>query len=109
MSERQMNHDIRDFRQPMVTSLGIMLGFLLGFLGQWAIRDENEIAIRNLSEAIVAGALIAAICMMLLVLYRLLDNCYDLTRAGYYYRRTFRLYMAAICLAFAGVAAALFV
>jgi hypothetical protein len=104
-----MNQDIRDFRQPMVTSLGIILGFLLGFLGQWAIKDNGESAIQGRADWVVVLTLMAAISMMLLVLYRLLNNRYPQQRAGHYYQHTFQLYMLSIVVAFSGVVAALFV
>ena len=107
--DNQMNHDIRDFRQPMVTSLGIILGFLLSFLGQWAIENESGTAISSRADLLVALTLIIAVVLMLLVLYRLLNNRYDSSRAGHYYQCTFQLYMIAVCIAFSGVAAALFI
>lgn len=107
--EQDMNHDMRDFRQPMVTSLGIILGFMLNFLGQWAIQDDGEIAVTTKADMVVAIGLIVAIALMLWVLFRLLNNRYPLQQAGHYYRTTFRAYMLAILLAFGAVTAALFV
>ena len=104
-----MNHDMKDFRQPMVTSLGIILGFMLNFLGQWAIQDDGEIAVTTKADMVVAVGLIVAIAMMLWVLFRLLNNRYPLAQAGHYYHATFRAYMLAILLAFGAVTAALFV
>ena len=105
--EHEMNHDMKDFRQPMVTSLGIILGFMLNFFGQWAIQDDGEIAVTTTADTVVAVRLIAAIAMMLWVLFRLLNNRYPLQRAGHYYLTTFRVYMLAILLAFGAVTAAL--
>ena len=107
--EHEMNHDMKDFRQPMVTSLGIILGFMLNFLGQWAIQDDGEISDSTKAVMVAAFGLFAAIAMMLWVLFRLLNNRYPLQRAGHYYHTTFRVYMLAILLAFGAVTAALFV
>ncbi len=38
--------DIKDFRQPVVTSLGVIVGFLLGYVGQWL--TEANFALRGL-------------------------------------------------------------
>ena len=63
----------------------------------------------SLGVSATAIGLIAAIAMMLWVLFRLLNNRYPLQRAGHYYHTTFRVYMLAILLAFGAVTAALFV
>ena len=34
--------EIKDFRQPMITSLGIMMGFILNFLAGWAVEGTSE-------------------------------------------------------------------
>ncbi|MFZ1342921.1 hypothetical protein [Thiothrix eikelboomii] len=104
-----MNHDIRDFRQPMVTSIGIILGFLMNFLAQWAIADDEEAAIQTLADGIVAITLLIGIGLMIFVLFKLLTNRYDTANAGSYYQRIFRWYMASIIVSFGGLAAALFI
>lgn len=107
--DTQMNNDIRDFRQPMVTSIGIMLGFLMNFLAQWAIADDEEAAIQTLADGLVAITLLVGIALMIFVLFKLLTNRYDTANAGLYYQGIFRWYMAAIIVAFGGLAAALFI
>jgi hypothetical protein len=107
LSDDTSLQDIKDFRQPMVTSLGIVLGFLLNFLGQWAIDDGQDHTVQSWADWIILITFVAAIVLMLHVLYRLLNNRYDTATAGHYYQQTFQRYMAAICLAFAGVAVAL--
>ena len=105
----QMNNDIRDFRQPMVTSIGIILGFLMNFLAQWAIADDNNPAIQTVADGVVAGTLLVGIGLMIFVLFKLLTNQYDTTQAGLYYQKIFRWYMASIIVSFLGLAAALFI
>lgn len=108
--DNTMNHDIRDFRQPMVTSIGIMLGFLMNFLAQWAISDDDEAAaIQTVADGVVALTLLIGIGLMIFVLFKLLTNRYDTANAGIYYQGIFRWYMAAIIIAFGGLAAALFI
>ncbi|HPY39666.1 MAG TPA: hypothetical protein PLM98_04040 [Thiolinea sp.] len=104
-----MNNDIRDFRQPMVTSIGIMLGFLMNFLAQWAIADDDQPAIQTVADGIVAVTLLVGIGLMIFVLFKLLTNRYDTANAGVYYQGIFRWYMAAIIVSFSGLAAALFI
>lgn len=107
--DKQMNNDIRDFRQPMVTSIGIMLGFLMNFLAQWAIADDDSSAIQTSADAIVAITLLVGIGLMIFTLFKLLTNRYDTANAGLYYQGIFRWYMAAIIISFGGLAAALFI
>ncbi|MBK8454775.1 MAG: hypothetical protein WAQ53_03600 [Thiofilum sp.] len=111
MSEQNtaMNQDIKDFRQPMVTSVGIILGFLMNFLAQWAIADDDHPAIQTLADGVVAATLLVGIGLMIYVLFMLLTNRYDTTQSGHYYYRIFRWYMAAIIVSFAGLASALFI
>jgi hypothetical protein len=104
-----INSDIRDFRQPMVTSIGIILGFLMNFLAQWAIADDDKAAIQTLADAVVAITLLVGIGLMIFVLFRLLTNKYNTAQAGIYYQGIFRWYMAAIIVSFLGLSAALFV
>lgn len=107
--DTSMNHDIRDFRQPMVTSIGIMLGFLMNFLAQWAIADDDSAAIQTIADAVVAITLLVGIGLMIFTLFKLLSNRYDTANAGRYYQGIFRWYMAAIIVSFGGLAAALFI
>lgn len=105
----QINHDIRDFRQPMVTSIGIMLGFLMNFLAQWAIADDDQAAIQTVGDGVVAITLLVGIGLMIVTLFKLLTNRYDTANAGLYYQGIFRWYMAAIIVSFGGLGASLFI
>lgn len=111
MSEQNtaLNQDIKDFRQPMVTSVGIILGFLMNFLAQWAIADDDQPAIQTLADGVVAGTLLVGIALMIFVLFKLLTNKYDTTQSGLYYQGIFRWYMVAIIVSFTGLASALFI
>ncbi len=100
--------DISAYRQPMITSLGIIMGFLLNFLAGWATKEDQVSEMRNAADWIVALTMIPAIILMVLVLYRMLDMRHPVERVEKIYTNTLRLYMAAIILAFFGVAAALF-
>lgn len=100
--------DITPYRQPMVTSLGIIMGFLLNFLAGWAVRDDPSANIDAKPDWIVVATLLPSLAMMLFVLYRILDIRHASEDLERIYVSTLRLYMTAIVLAFAGVGAALF-
>lgn len=108
MSEQEGDRDIGALRQPMVTSIGLVMGFILNFLAGWATEDEAGRTIATLADAAVAFALLASIALMCLVLFRLLDIRQTDYLAVQRYHATFRIYRIAIILAFAGVGAALF-
>ena len=101
--------DIAPFRQPMITSLGILMGFLLNFLANWAIQDEAEWEAFTTADWVVVATVFVALSLMCLVLYRLLDIRPSAEAAGRAYVGTFRLYMASIIMAFAGLGMAILV
>lgn len=103
------SNDVAAFRQPMITSIGILMGFLLNFIAGWSTTEDNEPAIETGADMLVAGSMLAALALMILVLSRLLSNRVPADRAGAHYAVTFRIYLAAILLAFAGFGAALFI
>lgn len=96
-------------RQPMVTSLGILLGFLLNFLAGWATEDHHGPTVSTAADYSVAASVIAAIVLMCVVLMRLLDPRPSGDEAPAHYRGTYRLYCIALPLASVGVAVGLFV
>jgi len=100
--------DIASYRQPMITSLGIIMGFLLNFLANWATKEDTVSEFRNIADVIVGVTMVPALVLMLIVLYRMLDMRHPEDDVENVYMRTLRLYMAAIILAFCGVAVALF-
>lgn len=107
MTDRRIK-DLTAYRQPMVTSLGIIMGFILNFLAGWATRNNAVSEISGKADWIVAATLMAALGLMVLVLYRLLDFRHDEEAIERVYGTTLRLYMASIILAFSGVGLALF-
>ena len=100
--------DLAAYRQPMVTSLGIIMGFLLNFLASWATKEDNISEMKSTADWIVAGTLLPSLILMVVVLYRILDIRHAQDRLEPVYVLTFRLYMLAIVLAFCGIGAALF-
>jgi hypothetical protein len=100
--------DLAAYRQPMVTSLGIIMGFLLNFLAGWAIKDDQVSEMKNSADWIVAATVMPALVIMVVVLYRILDIRHRADKLEQVYITTLRLYLTAIVLAFCGVGVALF-
>ncbi len=100
--------DLTAYRQPMVTSLGIIMGFLLNFLAGWATRDDNSSELKSTADWLVASTILPSLVMMLVVLYLILDIRHAPENLERIYIRIFRLYIASIVLAFLGVGVALF-
>lgn len=92
----------------MVTSLGIIMGFLLNFLASWAVREDPAAAVDVGAERIVLAAILPSLLLMVIVLYRILDFRKPPEQLAASYLTTLRLYMVAIILAFLGVGLALF-
>lgn len=107
--EYRVSDEIRESRQPMVTSLGIILGFLLNFLAQWAIRDDGKAPVESTTDWVIVITLFGAVGLMVAVLFRTLNNSYQQEQAASHYRSIFRMYVSAIGLVFVGLAIALFV
>lgn len=97
--------EIKDYRQPLVTSLGVILGFLLGFLGQWTV--EPDFALRDASDHLTFWGSLAAAGVLLCTLYRMLQPLHS-TDPLPHYRQTLRLYLAGIALAFVAILSSVF-
>lgn len=109
-AQRKFESEVAPFRQPMVTSLGIILGFMLAFLANWAAHYESAEmpAVSTDSDWLIFGTLCFSILLFVVVLYRLLDNKLH-PHPAERYRATLQLYMVAIAAAFAGLAGALLI
>lgn len=98
--------DIKDYRQPLVTSLGVILGFLVGFLAQWV--SEDDFALNGASDVLVFVGCIAGAALLLGVLFRMLTptpaNADPLKR----YRAILRQYLSGVSIAFLSLIAAAF-
>ena len=110
MSENQPEPaDPTPYRQPMITSLGIMMGFLLNFLANWAVADDDSPALNGTGDYLVAGTLVTSIAMMCWVIARVLDIRKTGEAASKVYLAAYRTYVAAIVLALVGLASALLI
>ena len=69
-----MNNDapisFKDYRSPLVAALGIIVGFLLGFLGQWV--TEETFALKGAGDVLTFIGSIAGIVLLIVALYRIL-------------------------------------
>jgi hypothetical protein len=99
--------DITPYRQPMITSLGILMGFLLNFIAGWATTDDDTPALVSLADYVVAISMLVALALMTVVLARLLSPQTQPEAARAHYRTTFRLYLTALALTLGGFGAAL--
>lgn len=98
--------DIKDYRQPMVTSLGVVLGFLVGFLGQWIA--EPGFYLHGASDAVLFAGCLGGVVLLVVALWRMLDPSPALrTLPGY--RRTLKVYMVGVVLPFTGLVVAAFI
>jgi hypothetical protein len=99
--------DIAGYRQPMVTSIGIIMGFLLSFLANTAIQPDALHTTSRLVFELIVFTLVISVGLFVAVLFRLLDNrIYD--DPGWRYQATLRIYMGALTLAFGGLTVAMF-
>lgn len=105
--QTQADFDIKDYRQPLVTSLGVILGFFVGFLGQWV--TENDFALHTASDWIAFCASLTAVLMLLTALFRMLTPVRKGNKAYAFYRNTLHLYMAGVLCAFGGLVVSAFV
>ncbi len=99
--------DLKDYRQPMVTSLGVFLGFLLGFLGQWM--TEDHFALKNLGDHIVFGGCFIGALLLFIALFRMLTPKLPLDNLLGYYHRTLWLYLSGVLIAFCSILISAFV
>ena len=99
--DHPMHGELKDYRQPMVTSMGILLGFLLNFLAGWGIRTGQ--AVEDFADGLILGTVVLAVAGMLVTLLRILRADLGSRDPALYYRDTLRLYVASVGLAFAGL------
>lgn len=104
--QKKLESEIAGYRQPMVTSVGIILGFLLAFLANWAVQADDTPALHSASDFVIALALFGSVVLFTTVLFRMLDNRIH-ADAGTRYQTTFRIYICGFLLAFSGLALAL--
>jgi uncharacterized membrane protein len=98
--------EFKDYRQPMVTSIGVILGFLMGFLGQWVTEPQFKLA--SAADYLVFTGTVLGVVMLLLALYRMLSPRLP-KELEPYYLRTLRLFMGGIVVACASMLVSAFI
>ncbi len=97
--------EIKDYRQPMVTSIGVILGFLMGFLGQWV--TEPTFRLVTSSDYMVFSGSLLGVVLLLVAMYRMLSPVVP-ADVLHHYQRTLRLYMCGIVVAFSSMVVSAF-
>ena len=100
-----MDENIQNYRQPMVTAIGIILGFVLGFTGKWATEPVAE---TQITDYIVISGLLLSIVLMITALFRILNNNFPTDTVAKYYRKTLMIFITGLSLAFIGVIVSIF-
>lgn len=98
--------DIKDFRQPMVTSLGVILGFLIGFLGQWV--TEDSFALKSSADYIVFIGSFIGVVLLFIALFRMLSPKLPKDDVQAYYYSTFLIYMIGVIVSFGSIFVSVF-
>ena len=97
----KQNEPLSNFRAPMVTAIGVLLGFILGFAGNWAIGDDLQVWTKT--DVLVGVGLLLGSLFLLIALFRMLNMNYPHEHVNRYYQRTLRLFMLGLILSFAGI------
>lgn len=92
--------DLKDYRQPMVTSIGIILGFLISFLGNWV--TDNNFRLGALDDKVIFFGSVLGAVFLFVALFRML-NVAPATNVLCYYKRTLFIYITGVILAFASI------
>ena len=88
-----MQDKVQTYRQPFITSSGIIIGFALIATAGWAPRAFESIRI---SEILMAIGTTVFIPLFIVVLYRALNMNYPAKEAESYYKTTLYLFLTAI-------------
>ena len=90
-----MDGVLQNYRQPMVTAISIILGFVLGFAGKWASEETSGQV--SVADDIVLVGLTIGVVLLLVALYRILNNCLpDEKGIGGYYQTTLRIFITGL-------------
>jgi len=88
---------LHGYRQPIVTTIGILLGFILNYASDWA-QDPQPKA--RINQMLIGISVITCITLLLTVLFRILNIHYPKETAEAYYHKTLLLFIFAISIPF---------
>jgi hypothetical protein len=100
-----MDDNIQNYRSSLVTAIGIILGFVLGFTANWATQPVTE---TDWADYIIGLGLLISVVLQIIALYRILNNNYPKEKAGKYYQVTLRYFIIGLCCSFAGIVISIF-
>ena len=86
--------EVKDFRQPLVTAQGIILGFALGFVGDWVTEPTFNLE-DNGSKVLLFGSC-AAILGFVTVILRILSPTPTARTSVSHYTTTLRVFAAGV-------------
>ena len=66
-----MDDNIKDYRSSLVTAIGIILGFVLGFTANWATQSVTE---TDWSDFIIGFGLMTSVVLQIVAGWRILNN-----------------------------------
>lgn len=100
MPSHELAPDLRDYRQPTVTAIGIILAFLIGFLADWA--TDTGFGLEASDDLITFAGCMAGALLLLAALFRMLA----IPKTGdveTHYRRTLGLLAGGVTCALMGI------
>lgn len=101
--------EVKDYRQPMVTSLGIIMGFSLNFLANWSVSSHKQPSVQSTDEWLLLGSFCIGLILMVTVLFRILNPNIEPSSCKKYYLRTLQIFISAIAICFTGLLLSLIV
>lgn len=87
-----------NYRQPLVTVAGIILGFVLNFATELVKRDKRNDAMALL----ILLFTLTGIVLLIVSLYRILNHHYDREAVRCYYKKTLNFFLWGVILSFSG-------
>ncbi len=91
---------LHGFRQPIVTTTGILMGFILNYSSNWAQDAQSK---SRINQLLIGISVITCITLLLIVLYRILNINYPKDKAEAYYHKALLLFIFAISIPFSGI------
>lgn len=87
-----------NFRQPLVTAAGIILGFVLNFATSLVKRNNRS----DIMALFILGFTLIGIWLLIISLYRILNNNYDKKNVNGFYRKTLNYFVSGVVFSFIG-------